>query len=294
MSPRNVARVFEAVLTSEGVGAKVRRSIGTAGLQRLNPFLMLDHAFVPPGAGFPDHPHRGFETVTYVLDGSIAHEDFTGSTGVISTGDLQFMTAGRAIVHAEMPIARKDGQPVVGMQLWVSLEEGMRDVEPRYRDMRDAEIPHARPSPGVDIKVISGDAYGVHARNEIPISYTPMIMLDVRMQKDTQISQPIPQGWTAFLYTLSGSGTTGATKFSMYDNVVFNTAGDSVDVRNDRDDELRVLLVAGKPNTGEIMQYGPFVSNSKEGLQKAFHDYQAHLNGFERAEGWHSKIGGIV
>src|SRR5277367_2337066 len=139
--PRLIRTTLLAREQSEGAGAVVRRSVGTPKLRHLTPFLMLDHFRVPPGAGFPDHPHRGQETITYLLTGGIDHEDFAGNKGTIGPGDLQFMTAGRGIMHAEMPVQNKDGSANVGMQLWVDLPQELKSCEPRYRDLRSEEIP---------------------------------------------------------------------------------------------------------------------------------------------------------
>ena len=163
--PRAIARTVQAASKSEGVGARVRRSIGIPQLRNLAPFLMLDHFTVGAGAGFADHPHRGFETVTYMLSGSTEHEDFSGARGTINTGDLQFMTAGRGVVHAEMPRPGPDGAPPTGLQLWVDLPKALKYCEPRYRDLRAAEIPKDVSADGKsEIKVIAVNqiiTYGV-------------------------------------------------------------------------------------------------------------------------------------
>ncbi|TQS32649.1 hypothetical protein Golomagni_07030, partial [Golovinomyces magnicellulatus] len=153
---RAIRKVFLAIEQAEGQGARVRRSIGTPNLRNFSPFLMLDHFSIKPGAGFPDHPHRGQETITYLLQGAVDHEDFAGNKGTINSGDLQFMTAGKGIVHAEMPRQNADGSANVGLQLWVDLPENLKFCEPRYRDLRAAEIPKAEVDDGkAIIKVIS-------------------------------------------------------------------------------------------------------------------------------------------
>src|SRR5690606_1923782 len=151
-TPRSIQKVVKALSQSEGAGARVRRSIGTPQLRNLSPFLMLDHFTIAEGAGFPDHPHRGQETITYLLSGSVDHEDFAGNAGTIGPGDLQFMTAGRGIVHAEMPgkQATEDGKKAenTGMQLWVDLPKELKFCEPRYRDLKATEIPLAKSDDG--------------------------------------------------------------------------------------------------------------------------------------------------
>ena len=229
--PRTIRLAFLATEQSEGVGARVRRSIGTSRLRHLSPFLMLDHFSVSPGAGFPDHPHRGQETITYMLKGAFDHEDFAGNKGTIETGDLQFMTAGRGIMHAEMPRQNGDGSPNVGLQLWVDLPEKLKTVDPRYRDLKATEIPTADSDGGkVHVKVISGQSYGVDSVRDL--AYTPVWILDFAVGPGGKVQQRLPEGWNAFVYTLSGTVTFGsgkdATGVDAYHNVVFEQNGDVV------------------------------------------------------------------
>ena len=293
---RRIGQVFLAVEQSEGVGARVRRSIGTPKLRNLSPFLMLDHFAVSPGAGFPDHPHRGQETITYLLKGAVDHEDFAGNKGTIETGDLQFMTAGRGIMHAEMPRQNPDGSANVGIQLWVDLPEKLKSVEPRYRDLRAKEIPTITMDDGkVSVKIISGQSHGTDSVKEL--AYTPVWIFDITVQSGGKISQDLPVGWNAFAYTLSGSTTFGSgkdeTTVDQYHNVVFEQKGDSVraSVSVDAKEDGKFILVAGLPLDQKVVQYGPFVVNSQEGVYQAMMDYQTHSNGFEKAKGWQSEIG---
>ncbi|KAG9959885.1 hypothetical protein KCU61_g7023, partial [Aureobasidium melanogenum] len=295
-TPRKVRKVFEAIDQAEGAGARVRRSVGTRELKNFTPFLMLDHFTISPGAGFPDHPHRGQETITYLLSGAVDHEDFAGNKGTIHAGDLQFMTAGRGIVHAEMPAQNPDGSANVGMQLWVDLPAQLKDCEPRYRDLRASEIPVAKSEDGkVDVKVISGRAYGVDSLQEL--AYTPVWLLDVRVQPGGTFNTPLPHKWNAFIYTLSNSinlssGSSSRT-IPQYHNAVLEQEGDSIvaSVPETADKESRFILVAGMPLNQPIIQYGPFVQTSTEGIYRAMADYQGYTNGFERAENWESEIG---
>ena len=295
-TPRKIATSFLARETSEGAGATVRRSIGTPRLRHLSPFLMLDHAAVSPGAGFPDHPHRGQETITYVLAGAVDHEDFTGNAGTISTGDLQFMTAGRGIVHAEMPRENADGSPNVALQLWVDLPQKLKMCEPRYRDLRAAEIPAVEVDSGkVLVKVISGRSYGVDSVQEL--AYTPVWLLDVTVKPGGTMTQNLPAGWNAFVYTLEGKIAFGAgedrQKVSKWHNVVFKQEGDAVvaEVPQGEEEDGRFILVAGMPLDQKVVQHGPFVLNSKDEVLQAVFDYQTSSNGFERARDWESSIG---
>jgi quercetin 2,3-dioxygenase len=294
--PRTIRQAFLAIEQSEGVGARVRRSIGTAKLRNFSPFLMLDHFSITPGAGFPDHPHRGQETITYLLSGAVDHEDFAGNKGTIGPGDLQFMTAGRGIMHAEMPRQNPDGSPNEGMQLWVDLPEKLKTIEPRYRDLRSEEVPTVTADDGkVSIKVISGRSHGVDSVRDL--AYTPVWLLDVTMQPGATLTQDLPANWNAFAYTLSGTTSFGtgadATTIGEFHNVVFNQSGDVVTAETSADatEPSRFIIVAGLPLDQKVVQYGPFVMNSQEEVYQAMLDFQSHQNGFERAKGWRSEIG---
>lgn len=299
---RTIRKVFLAVEQAEGAGARVRRSIGTPSLRNLSPFLMLDHFTIKPGAGFPDHPHRGQETITYLLEGAVDHEDFAGHAGTIEAGDLQFMTAGRGIIHAEMPHQNADGSANVGLQLWVDLPRALKSCEPRYRDLRAAEIPSVDADDGrVHVKVISGQSHGVDSVKDL--AYTPVWILDVTVQPGGRVVQPVPAGWTAFAYTLEGdvrfangsTGSTGSTDALVhaFHNVVFAPDGDAVTASVDADaaTSARFVLVAGTPLDQPVVQYGPFVVTNREEVRQALMDYQSFSNGFERAKGWKSEIG---
>lgn len=173
---------------SEGVGARVRRSIGGPELKMLDPFLLFDEFKGGRPGGFPDHPHRGFETVSYLLEGgSMAHEDFCGHVGKMNPGDLQWMTAGRGILHAEMPCSE---EPAHGLQLWVNLKRSEKMVEPQYQELKSEEIP--KPSKdGVTVAVISGEALGIKSK---VYTRTPTLYLDFKLDQGAKHSQPIPKG----------------------------------------------------------------------------------------------------
>nr|POF12971.1 pirin-like protein [Quercus suber] len=293
--PRAIQTVFEAREQAEGAGATVRRSIGTPKLRNFTPFLMLDHFSVAVGAGFPDHPHRGQETITYLLSGAVDHEDFAGNKGTIETGDLQFMTAGRGIVHAEMPHDNGDGSSNIGLQLWVDLPKQLKSCEPRYRDLRAAEIPQAASPDGlVRVKVISGRSFGVDSLQEL--AYTPVWLLDITIAPGGEIAQRLPHGFNAFAYTLSGTTTfstaAGSQQVSQYHNAVFEQAGDEVRASVPASsEEARFILVAGLPLDQPVVQYGPFVLTDPMQVRQAMFDYSTFTNGFERAKGWGSEIG---
>lgn len=295
--PRAIRQTFLAVEKSEGVGARVRRSIGVPQLRSFSPFLMLDHFNIGKGAGFPDHPHRGQETITYLLSGGVDHEDFAGNKGTIGPGDLQFMTAGRGIMHAEMPHENPDGSPNIGIQLWVDLPEKLKMCEPRYRDLRASEIPNVTVDDGkVTLKVISGQSHGVDSVRDL--AYTPVWILDVTIKPGGKITQALPKGWNAFAYTLSGTTTFGESApapktVPQYHNVVFEQTGDYVHASTapSASEDSRFMLIAGLPLDQKVFQHGPFVLDSQEAVYQAMVDYQTSSNGFERARGWESEIG---
>lgn len=235
------------------------------------------------------------ETITYLLGGAFEHEDFTGSKGTLYEGDLQFMTAGRGIVHAEMPNLNDEGIHNAGMQLWVDLPNHLKDCEPRYRDLRAKEIPEASLDGGkVIVKVISGKSHGVDSVKDL--AYTPMWYLDVRMQPGAKLEQVLPEGWNAFAYVINGTvqfgGPGSARTVEQFNNVVFEQKGDGIVAQTDEDgSDARFVLIAGQPHTQQTVQHGPFVAKSREGIMQAFMDFQTRSNGFERANGWESEIG---
>ncbi|XP_030580977.1 pirin [Archocentrus centrarchus] len=286
MNVRKVQKTVLSVEQAEGVGARVRRSIGRKELRNLDPFLMLDEFRVSKPAGFPDHPHRGFETVTYLLEGTIAHEDFCGHSGRLKPGDLQWMTAGRGVVHAEMPMSE---EPVVGLQLWVNLSRREKMVEPAYQELKGSDIP--KPSQGgVAVTVISGEALG--AKSKI-YTRTPTLYLDFKLQAGAVHVQPVPKGWTTFIYTLSGSIHVGPDEeqqqVEAHHTVVFGD-GDCVRFENKGSEVSHFVLIAGEPINEPVVQQGPFVMTTKDEIKDAIKDYQNCRNGFERASNWSSTI----
>jgi redox-sensitive bicupin YhaK (pirin superfamily) len=208
------------------------------------------------------------------------------------------MTAGKAMVHAEMPRQNPDGSANVGLQLWVDLPKHLKSCEPRYRDLRAAEIPSvSTDSDRVTVKIISGQSHGVDSVKDL--AYTPVWLLDMTIRPGGKITQPLPAGWNAFAYVLEGSATFGREgaedrqKVDQYHNVVFNQEGDEVYIESDpaAEQDARLVLVAGAPLDQEIVQYGPFVVTSKQEVYQALMDYQTYSNGFERAKDWKSEIG---
>jgi len=282
------------VETPEGAGALVRRSIGSMSLRNLTPFLMLDHFHVTEGAGFPDHPHRGQATITYMTEGSSKHEDSAGHKGTIETGGVQWMTAGRGIIHAEMPV-HGPGQPEPrGLQLWVDLPKQFKMVEPSYQELGPEQIPTAYPEGPegpVKIKVISGKSHGV----ESPVR--PLggcWYFHVIFSRKSTIFQEIPKGWTSFLYILKGSVSIGSDTLAndAFHTVVLSANDNETGVSlTGAEDDTELVLVAGEPLDQPVVQYGPFVMTSHEEIQSTLVDYQTGRNGFEKAHTWKSVIG---
>ncbi|GME76548.1 unnamed protein product [Ambrosiozyma monospora] len=289
---RSILKTIYAMEQAEGAGARVRRSIGTMNMRNFTPFLMLDHFNVSPEAGFPDHPHRGQETVTLLMKGQMLHEDFTGSQGVLSPGDLQFMTAGEGVVHAEMPFT-EDGSNVEGMQLWVDLPADLKHCKPRYRDLKAAEVPVVNPNDKVQVKVISGKSYGVESVKDL--AYTPMDYYHYTVQPGGEFVQELPEDFNAFLYILNGSLLLNNQLVKEHHTTFFKRDGSAVSGSVPKDSKTTdFVIIAGKALDQPIYQHGPFVETSKAGIYSAFMDYQMAMNGFERAKGWASEIGGGV
>ncbi|CAK9438483.1 uncharacterized protein LODBEIA_P27070 [Lodderomyces beijingensis] len=300
MSARAIGKILTARQQSEGVGAKVRRSIGTIGQRNFNPFLMFDHFSSSGTNGFPEHPHRGQETITLMLHGAFAHEDFTGSKGILYAGDLQFMTAGKGVVHSEMPVPSTDGEPTAGLQLWVDLPNSLKDTAPRYRDLREWEIPVVTADEGrVIVKVISGKSHGVESVKDL--AYTPINYYYYKVKAGGEFKQDLQEGFNYFLYVIKGNTLVlnGDTKVAQYQNVFFEEKGDYITGKNvanaaaagdSNDSEVEFVLVGGKKLDQEVVQYGPFVLSCQEDVQKAILDYQYARNGFENIRTWRTLI----
>ncbi|KAH8106708.1 RmlC-like cupin domain-containing protein [Cristinia sonorae] len=292
---RNVVKKILSVETPEGAGALVRRSIGTMKLKNLTPFLLLDHFHVSKGAGFPDHPHRGQATVTYMLEGSSQHEDSAGHKGLIETGGVQWMSAGKGIIHAEMPVHGDNVPEPRGLQLWIDLPKESKMMEPNYQELSPSEIPVAYPE-GPDgptrIKVISGKSYGVESPvRPVGGCWYFHVLFD---KKGSSIFQEIAPGWTAFIYTLKGSILVGneTVPHESYHTLVLSSDPAETGVKiTAAEDDSNFVLIAGEPLDQTVFQYGPFVMTNREEIQKTLIDYQMGQNGFENAHTWKSVIG---
>ncbi|GAA6062820.1 hypothetical protein JCM10212_001552 [Sporobolomyces blumeae] len=301
---RSVIKSVLAVETPEGAGALVRRSIGTQQLRNFTPFLMLDNFKVGEGAGFPDHPHRGMTTLTYMLEGEFEHEDFVGHRGKIGPGDLQFMIAGKGIMHSEMPIHKTGGKDPLGLQLWIDLPKQHKLVDPSYQELKASEIPSAHPTPHTLVKVICGEADGDAKEGVVSSPVRPLggcWFADVTFEKKGEkVFQRVPKGWNAFIYTLEGETLIGSSSSSapnepiaaFHTAVLSNRDGETGVELESVSDRARVVVVSGEPLEQEIVQHGPFVMDSVQGIRQAFMDYQLGRNGFEGAHEWKSEIGG--
>lgn len=280
-STRTIERTYPAIRTTEGGGFIVHRPFPTRLLMDFDPFLLLDEMgpvdYAPGEAkGAPDHPHRGFETVTYALEGQFGHKDSAGHSGTLNAGDVQWMTAGAGVVHSEMPDPEfvRTGGRVHGLQLWVNLPRSDKMIAPRYQDMRSAQIPVATSEDGnVRVKVIAGEALGVKAAIE---TRTPILFQHFTLQPGVTIVHPVPPNYRVFAYGLSGKGLYGEARreVSAQQMVVFNNDGDTVTLAAG-DELLDLLLLGGVPLKEPVVRYGPFVMNTEDEIRQAVTDYQA-------------------
>ena len=278
---RTIERTYPALRTTEGGGFIVHRPFPTRLLMDFDPFLLLDEMgpvdYAPGEAkGAPDHPHRGFETVTYALEGQFGHKDSAGHSGTLHAGDVQWMTAGAGVVHSEMPdpaFVAKGGR-VHGLQLWVNLPRRDKMIAPRYQEIASSRIPVATSADGkVRVKVIAGEALGVKAAIE---TRTPILYQHFTLQPGARIEHPVPRDFRVFAYGLSGKGLFGEDRreADAQTMVVFNQDGDTVTLAAG-DEPLDVLLFGGVPLKEPVVRYGPFVMNTEEEIRQAVVDYQA-------------------
>jgi quercetin 2,3-dioxygenase len=274
---RGVERVVRGQPTSDGAGVKLTRVLTQPLQQRLDPFLMLD-AFGSDAAsdyigGFPDHPHRGFETVTIMLEGRMRHGDSVGNVGLLEPGSVQWMTAGRGIIHSEMP-EQQEGR-MAGFQLWVNLAAKDKMQAPAYRDVPPSGVPAFATPEGVAVRVIAGQACGVTGAVTRPT--TEPLVLDLALPAGTAFDVAIPPGHNAFAYVWGGGAATigGTSVASERMAILANEAqADGVRLAAPPDRAVRVLLVAGRPLREPIAQYGPFVMNTAQEIHQAVADFQ--------------------
>ena len=277
---REPARIVTAHRQREGAGFIVRRPFPTQGLDLVDPFLLLDEMgpvdYAPGEAvGAPDHPHRGFETITYMLEGQFEHEDSAGHKGVLRPGDVQWMTAGAGIVHSEMPSReiRDQGGRVHGFQIWVNLPAKLKMTRPRYQEVSGSKIPQAASADGrARVRVVAGEALGAHA---VIDTYIPIVYQDWTLDAGADVTVALPREQQALAYAFQGSALVGNEGKEIKDGqLVLFGAGDAVRLRG-TEGGGRLLLLAGVPIKEPVARYGPFVMNTQAEIVQAVRDYQS-------------------
>lgn len=285
MTARKITQLIESVATSDGAGVKLRRSLGSRQLLRADPFLMLDEFFSDDPrdyiAGFPPHPHRGFETVTYMLDGHMRHEDHLGNRGELVAGGVQWMTAGRGIIHSEMP-QQAEGR-MRGFQLWINLPSREKMKNAAYQDISPQDIPTVALPGGATVKVIAGTLTQGDLKTHGPINgakkgvSTDPLYLDVHLPANGRFVQPVDADYTALLYPYEGTleaGPAGSSQQLARQTLGVLTEGESIEVTAG-EHGARFLLLAARPLGEPIVQHGPFVMNTRDEIEQAIRDYQS-------------------
>jgi quercetin 2,3-dioxygenase len=274
---RAVTRVMPGMPASDGAGVRLTRVIGQPGLSELDPFLLLDEFRSDnPGdyiAGFPEHPHRGFETVTYLIAGRVRHEDNKGHKGLLTAGSVQWMTAGRGIVHSEMP--EQEQGLLQGFQLWVNLPRRSKMTPPRYQEYEPGDIPEAKLADGTRARIIAGRFAG--RKGPIDAAATEPLYLDLSLALASEVQVPIPTGHAGFAYVFEGAARVGATGTAVpRSSLAVLGDGGNLTLRADGS-AARLLVVAGKPLGEPVARYGPFVMNTEAEIHQAVRDFQAGL-----------------
>ncbi|UTY59994.1 pirin family protein [Massilia sp. erpn] len=276
---RSVERIVHGQAVMDGAGVKINRVLTQALQRRLDPFLMLDNFGSDEAndyiAGFPSHPHRGFETVTYMLSGRMRHRDSAGNEGLLSNGGVQWMTAGRGVIHSEMP-EQEEGL-MEGFQLWLNLPAKDKMRVPWYKDFAAADIPQLRTEAGATLRVIAGSSHGT--AGAVQREGTEPLYLDVELPAGASFSQQIPAGHNAFLYVYRGSVSIGGKAVARGAMAIFANAAEADGVTVDASEAARFILIAGRPLNEPIAQYGPFVMNTQAEIFQAVADFRAGLIG---------------
>jgi len=273
---REVTRIVRGRPTSDGAGVKLTRAIGQPDLDMLDPFLMLDEFRSDQAcdyiAGFPSHPHRGFETVTYMLAGRMRHGDNQGNSGLLTAGSVQWMTAGRGILHSEMP--EQENGLMWGFQLWVNLPAKDKMTAPRYQDIAPERIPEVTLAPGAVARVIAGEAAGV--RGPVEAEATAAIYLDLQLDAGAAADIALPAEHNGFAYVYSGQAQVGGGAFRTLDRGSLGVLGkgDTVHIAAPNA-PARLILVAGRPFNEPVAKYGPFVMNTQQQIAQAIDDFRA-------------------
>jgi redox-sensitive bicupin YhaK (pirin superfamily) len=286
MIERTLRQVIPGQPTSDGAGVKLSRSLGSQPGMRFDPFLMLDEFYTDEPsdylAGFPAHPHRGFETVTYMLDGHMQHKDNFGNTGDLAPGDVQWMTAARGIIHSEMP--QQSAGRMRGFQLWLNLPAAEKMKPAGYRDIASSTIPSAALDGGGKARVIAGSVTQSGIRTDGPVlgGTTAPLYLDVHLPAGVSASLPLPNGHNAFVYLYEGAATIGSGEARLLPlrGAGLLSDGDTLNVVAGAQG-ARLLLIAGKPLREPVVQYGPFVMNTREEIEQALDDFRSGRFGRE-------------
>lgn len=272
--PRTIERQLSGMPTSDGAGVKLNRVLTQDLQQRLDPFLMLD-AFGSDQAddyiqGFPNHPHRGFETITYMIAGRMRHRDSYGNEGLLQNGGVQWMTAGRGVIHSELP--EQESGRMEGFQLWLNLPASDKMTQPWYRDFQSPDIPEVS-ADGVLIRIIAGSSHGIDGAMQRDV--TEPLYLDVHFEGSGQFQQALPADANAFIYVYRGSVRLGNETIEEQRMGLLRNSPETDGVVVHSDGPARMLLIAGKPLHEPIAQHGPFVMNTRQELLEAFEDFQA-------------------
>jgi len=275
LHPRRVEHLVQGVATSDGAGVKLTRVLTHELQQRLDPFLMLD-AFGSDQpddyiAGFPDHPHRGFETVTYMIAGRMLHRDSAGHEGLLENGGVQWMTAGRGVIHSEIP--QQEEGVMEGFQLWLNLPGRDKMNAPWYRDFKHAELPHLVTDAGVQVTVIAGESHGV--TGAVTREATAPLYLDLHLPAGARFEQPLAPSHNAFVYVYRGQVSIDGQAVPVQRMALLANDADRDGVVLQAGPESRALLIAGQPLREPIAQYGPFVMNTQQEIYQAISDYRA-------------------
>ena len=281
---RSVSKIIKSEVTQDGEGVTLNRSFPNQYISEFDPFLLLDEIGpinIKPGKqkGFPDHPHRGFETVTYLLEGKFEHKDSQGHAGIINSGDVQWMSAGSGVIHSEMPEKEfsKNGGKLHGFQLWVNLPKSSKMMKPRYQEILQSKIPTGTTKDdNITVKVIAGESLGAKA---IINTITPIMYLHFKLEPGFRIVQPIPKEYNVFAYVIQGKGVfepSDSNKVERGNLVIFDTDGNEVYIQAVEDSKIpfEVLLIGGVPIREPITRYGPFVMNTQQEIYKAIEDYR--------------------
>lgn len=273
-APRTVERVIAGQAVMDGAGVKINRVLTQQLQRRLDPFLMLDNfASDQPNdyiAGFPEHPHRGFETVSYMITGRMRHRDSAGNEGLLTSGGVQWMTAGSGVIHSEMP--EQEEGVMEGFQLWLNLPASDKMRTPWYRDFDSSEIPRYTTDAGVAVQVIAGSSHGV--TGAVQRERTEPLYLDIDLPAGASFEQPLPAGHNAFLYTFRGAVEVDGKAVPALRMAIFANTQGSDGVRITAPEGGRVILVAGQPLNEPIAQYGPFVMNTQAEVFQAVQDFR--------------------